>query len=109
MKKTDKKLDNTIRRALTQACEVALKEHDGFKWLTHFVDYARFPESLSILCVFDSDEKLAIADKDGMSAIIVNKLFDAGITLEDYRKKIRFNTEESCSRDNGGKWKRTLH
>ena len=43
MTKTDKKRDKAIREALTKACEIALQRNDGFQWLTHEVDYKRFP------------------------------------------------------------------
>lgn len=49
MRKTDKKIENNIRISLTKVCEQALKEVDGFLWLTHTVNYSKFPESLQIL------------------------------------------------------------
>lgn len=55
MRKTDRKTENLIIRALTEACEIALERFDGFRWLTHFVDYQRFPASLTIVCVFDTN------------------------------------------------------
>ncbi|WP_275978045.1 hypothetical protein [Idiomarina rhizosphaerae] len=43
MRKTDKKLEREIIRELTQMCEVAKFDHEGFIWLTHEVNYQRFP------------------------------------------------------------------
>ena len=54
MKKTDKKMDNHIRRVLTDVCETSLKDINGFAWLTHTVNYAQFPQSLKVICVFDT-------------------------------------------------------
>ncbi|MGM0526586.1 MAG: hypothetical protein ACQEQ8_10405 [Pseudomonadota bacterium] len=52
MRKTDKKLERAIIRELTQVCEAAKFEHEGFIWLTHEVDYQRFPQSLKVTLVF---------------------------------------------------------
>jgi len=46
MRKTDKKRDNTLRLALTEVCDIALKDIAGFQWLTHCVNYSNFPQSL---------------------------------------------------------------
>ena len=58
MRKTDRKLENTLIAALTKVCEAALEEFDGFQWLTHFANYSDFPDSLTIVCVFDTNENL---------------------------------------------------
>lgn len=61
MRKTDKKIDKAIISALTEVCEEAKFEHPGFSWLTHEVDYQRFPSSLRVTLVFDeqtNDEQL---------------------------------------------------
>ena len=54
MRKTDKRLENTLIAALTKVCEAALEEFDGFRWLTHFANYSDFPDSLTIVCIFDT-------------------------------------------------------
>ncbi|MGM7319143.1 hypothetical protein [Idiomarina sp. ST10R2A5] len=53
MRKTDKKLEREIIRELTQVCEAAKFEYEGFIWLTHEVDYQRFPQSLKVTLVFN--------------------------------------------------------
>lgn len=53
MRKTDKKIEREIIRELTQVCEEAKFDHDGFIWLTHEVDYQRFPQSLKVTLVFN--------------------------------------------------------
>jgi hypothetical protein len=108
MRKTDKKIDNTIRQALTNACEVALDRVEGFKWLTHLVNYNNYPESLAVICVFDSNSDLAkarTAQEDELLRVLIKEnLVSAGIALRDVRKQISFDTEEACTKENGGKW-----
>ncbi|RUO73651.1 hypothetical protein [Idiomarina seosinensis] len=53
MRKTDKKLEREIIRELTQLCEAAKFDHEGFIWLTHEVDYRQFPQSLKVTLVFN--------------------------------------------------------
>lgn len=53
MRKTDKKIENEIIRRLTDVCEDAKHECSGFSWLTHNVDYQRFPASLTVTLVFN--------------------------------------------------------
>lgn len=109
MRKTDKKIENALRQALTEACEAALEKYEGFQWLTHFVNYSDFPASLSIVCVYDINAHLAKTDKEGMRALIKAKLASIGITLKDCRQQVRFDTEENCDRENQGKWNERFH
>ncbi len=108
MKKTDKKTDKAIREALTEVCELALEEVVGFKWLTHFVNYQRFPSSLSIVCVFESNSDLSSAlsaHKDEyLRRLIKEKLGAVDIQLKNISQHVSFDTEEACQHDNGGKW-----
>ncbi|RUO72187.1 hypothetical protein CWI80_10335 [Pseudidiomarina sediminum] len=53
MRKSDKKIDNEIIRRLTKVCETMKARLSGFVWLTHEVNYQRFPESLLVTLVFD--------------------------------------------------------
>lgn len=55
MRKTDKKSDREIIHALTELCEAAKYTHEGFTWLTHEVNYQRFPQSLQVTLVFDDE------------------------------------------------------
>ena len=57
MKKTDKALENTIVKVLTHVCEQSLKEINGFQWLTHLVNYKDFPRSLTVICIFETQDK----------------------------------------------------
>lgn len=108
MKKSDKKMDNAVRIALTNVCEVALVEVSGFQWITHFANYSSFPNSLSVVCVFDTNEDLSIALKtrqdDYLRNLIKEKLGAASIDIRDIKRHVSFDTEEACKKDNDGKW-----
>ena len=104
MRKTDKKREDALRQALTEACEIALEKYEGFQWLTHFVNYSDFPASLSIVCVYDTNAHLAKTDKEGMRVLIKEKLASIGIKMKDCRQQVRFDTEEDCDNDNDGRW-----
>lgn len=45
-KRDQTRMERQLSSCLTQACEAGKAEIVGFSWLTHEVDYARFPESL---------------------------------------------------------------
>lgn len=64
MPKTDKKLERDIVRELTAVCEEAKPICSGFEWLTHTVDYTKFPESLRVTLVFNESvsEKTMLAE-----------------------------------------------
>ncbi len=83
MRKTDKKFDNQLKLLLTEVCETALKEVDGFQWLTHTVNYSNFPKSLKVVCVFDTDEQLSTftrnSSKNSLTALIQVKLNEIGV------------------------------
>jgi hypothetical protein len=97
-----------LTRALTRVCDAALKEVPGFQWITHFVDYRNFPDSLVIVSVFATDEQLravcdAQADKR-LSAQIQAELNALEVPIRVKGRQIRFDTEEACQRDNNGNW-----
>lgn len=112
MRKTDKKIDNQLRRVLTDVCEVALKEIKGFQWLTHGVDYSRFPQSLRVVCVFDSDENLAtfmtLGGQQSLASLIQKKLTGAGVNINNISAQISYDTEQKCQMTHNGKWTERL-
>ncbi len=59
MRKSDKKVENLIRGVLTEVCEDTLKGYDGFLWVTHTVKFSSFPQSLEIVCVFETKQDRA--------------------------------------------------
>lgn len=91
MRKTDKKLENTIRLALTEVCEYALDHTQGFLWLTHTVDYQRFPNSLEVRCVFGPESLHAAIQDRPLNSLITSKLKNVGIAIQG--EKIRYTLD----------------
>jgi hypothetical protein len=104
MRKTDKKVDNQLREVLTDVCQTALEEFAGFQWLTHLVDYSAFPESLKVICVFDTNDNLnSFIETNGRAefgTLIRKKLFEINIDSSH----ISYDSEENCNISNNGKW-----
>ena len=98
MRKTDKKIDNRIRQALTAVCEHALDRIAGFQWLTHHADYKLFPQSLRVICVFDTNASLAEAyshgDDDKLRQLIRSQLESLDIRVADIERMVSFTSEE---------------
>lgn len=99
LKRQHSGMERELVRALTVACETAKAEIAGFKWLTHQVDYDKFPRSLMVTWVFDSDAnmKAAIAseDKNRMFALTLEAFEDIGITVSSVASHVEFDSEES--------------
>lgn len=112
MKKTDKKNEKAISEALTEACHIALNQVVGFQWLTHRVNYSRLPDSLSVVCIFDTNSELASAflakQDDFLRSLIREKLSAVGIPIKDMARQVSFDTEEACALEHGGKWQQRL-
>ena len=108
MKKTVKKLDNSVVNALTNACEIAKDWNCGFEWLTHTANYNNFPDSLMITCVFKLDADLNQAvetNKDiPLLLLIQDRLKDEGIGLKKIHRHVRLDSEESCQHEDSGNW-----
>ncbi|MFT4938181.1 MAG: hypothetical protein ACI88A_001205 [Paraglaciecola sp.] len=113
MRKTVKKLDDNVIKALTKACETGKETIAGFEWLTHTANYDNFPGSLAIICVFDNNQSLSNAhtkEEDVyLRKLIHSNLLKAGILLKDARKHVRFDSEENCSIEHDGNWKVRLN
>lgn len=112
MKKTDKKLENTLVTVLTRVCEDSLKNIDGFQWLTHLVNYKDFPRSLTIICIFDTQDQITQLKDSRQHEILLNNIMDqlknAGIELVKKQKHIKFDSEEACSLQHAGNWANRL-
>jgi len=112
MRKTDKKIDNQLRVVLTDVCETALKEIDGFQWLTHKVNYSNFPHSLKIVCIFDSNELLAAYSESKhpkfLLSLIQQELSEIGIKFKNMANHVIYDTEENCSKTHDGNWANRL-
>lgn len=100
MTKTDKKRDKALREQLTQMCVEAKECFAGFQWLTHQVDYGRFPSSLKVICVFDSKASLAEFKAAGQETQLKIMLADAlsGLKLSSKQldSVLQLDTEEAC-------------
>ena len=112
MRKTDKKIDNQLRLVLTDVCETALKEINGFQWLTHLVSYSNFPKSLKIIFVFDTNEQLALfisnSGEKVLSSLIKMKLNEIGVQFRNVAEHILYDTEERCAKEHNGNWANRL-
>ena len=80
MRKSDKKIENQIREVLTDVCEDTLKSYEGFLWVTHTVNYSSFPQSLKIICVFETSQDRANTyqtktDQNGPKSIKIGPKF----------------------------------
>ncbi len=103
MRKSDKKIENLIREVLTEVCEGTLKGYDGFLWVTHTVKFSSFPQSLEIVCVFETNQDranfLAGEGRQHVS-ITVQKAFNkVGVQLKNVSKQISYETQQkrACS------------
>jgi hypothetical protein len=96
--KTQKKMDNNVRLALTEACEQFLDDVSGFQWLTHQTDFNNFPASLLITCVFDTDQSRQQACENGdsskMQNVIQALLLRIGLKLKAPKQQVIFDSEE---------------
>ncbi|WP_028300097.1 hypothetical protein [Oceanospirillum beijerinckii] len=108
MKKTDKKIEKNLITALTHVCDAALDRVEGFQWLTHIANFNKFPESLSVICIFDSIDNLeqakASAEVEALYALIGRELKAANIAISDVARHVCFDTEEECTAEHDGKW-----
>lgn len=112
MKKSDKKTEQQIVDALTQACESSLKQFKGFQWLTHTVNYKNLSHSLRIYCVFDTKDQLKLFltsnDKLAMTKLIQQALFSINVNMANAQQQLRFDCEEDCQSENNGNWAKRL-
>ncbi|GAA0832522.1 hypothetical protein GCM10009112_19420 [Marinomonas arenicola] len=108
MKKSDKKLDKALREALTKVCDHLLGEVEGFVWLTHVVDFNRYPQSLKIVCVFEKEADVAeLLSTQGdvlFYQCIEDELKGANLVIKNSRQSVSFDSEEACERSHKGRW-----
>ncbi|MCH2055021.1 MAG: Fis family transcriptional regulator [Thalassotalea sp.] len=112
MRKSYKKFDNQLRKVLTDVCENALKHIDGFEWLPHTVNYSNFPNSLKVICVFDTNESLdnylLSNSNNQLQLLVTNELNHLGIKLKNITNHVLFDTEENCDLQHNGNWAKRL-
>lgn len=99
MKKSDKKIENAIVKALNNVCETLTVESDGFCWLTHFVDYSNFPQSLKLVCVYETNQSLEAARNNAIVHSVLelteSRLKHEGVFIQASDKAIFFDTVEN--------------
>ncbi|ACA88309.1 hypothetical protein [Shewanella woodyi] len=107
MKKSDKKIEHNIREALTQVCETALENVEGFEWLTHRVHYGNVAGSIQITCVFGSSSELSSAKSaqhdEYLYQLIKLALSSIDIDIKDIKRHVSFECEDPYTKS-----KRTL-
>lgn len=110
MKKTGKKREQDIVRVLTQVCDDALKSIEGFEWLTHTVNYKRFPQSLKVIIVFNDKSLQLKAIESGNAATITTKVITAlsSIKVDIQAKQVSLDNEEDCATQHQGNWQSRL-
>jgi len=102
--KTEKKIDNNVRLALTAACEQFLEDVPGFQWLTHQANYTNFPASLFISCVFDTQASQEQANAAAIHRLLQSKLLKIGVKLKAPKQQVVFDSEQACTQENDGNW-----
>jgi hypothetical protein len=97
---------------LTLACEAGQAEIVGFTWLTHVVDYQKFPSSLMVTWVFDTqankDRAIANGQDERMAELTAEAFSQAGISVSTVSAHLTFDSEEQCQRTDAGNWQQRL-
>ncbi len=107
MRKQDKKQERALVNSLTQACEAWLEALPGFEWLTHTVDYRRFPASLMVTLIFATPEDMQHARETRYTDIVLRvakALAEAGVSLHHPERHILFDNEIDCDQQHQGNW-----
>nr|WP_314400906.1 hypothetical protein [Pseudomonas lundensis] len=111
-KRNQAQIERRLVKALTEACEIAKHQIDGFVWLTHAVDYDAFPASLKVVWVFDTQNNKDYALADGEAGYMVElteKAFDkANVNVRNVATHVYFDSEEECQRTDAGHWPQRL-
>jgi len=102
--KTEKKIDNNVRLALTAACEQFLEDIPGFQWLTHQANYTNFPASLLITCVFETRADQRAAEPKRLQSEIQAKLLKIGVKIKAPDQQIVSDSEQACAEEHSGNW-----
>nr|WP_136251797.1 Fis family transcriptional regulator [Ningiella ruwaisensis] len=108
MKKTIKKLDNNVVKALTKVCERLKDKNPHFLWLTHTADYANFPNSLLVYFVFSDRNAVSefncSDEKDRVIKHMHSELLKAGVLLKQPKRHVFVDSEEACELEHQGDW-----
>ncbi len=92
-------------------CEALLDSQPGFVWLTHTVDYKRFPQSLIIVLVFENDSQMQQCKRNALPAIsrlVTSHLNGEGIILPHAERYLHVDNESACEAQHNGNWAKRL-
>lgn len=74
--------------------------------MTHSVNFSSFPQSLKIVCIFDTNQDrtnfLSGEGQQSVSGAIQQAFNQVGIQLKSIDKHISYDTQENCDRDHQG-------
>ena len=108
LQRNEKKTENAIIKSLNAVCKTLKNELDGFSWLTHFVDYSQFPQSLKLVFVFDTNQALLEANNKAFFKTIFEltetRLSNEGVYIKRIDKAVFFDTEENGADFNDLNW-----
>ncbi|UZJ57799.1 hypothetical protein OKW98_14300 [Pseudomonas sp. KU26590] len=105
------RIERRLIATLTEACETAKGEINGFTWLTHMADLDALSETLKVIWVFEtlSDKQLAqVEAKARIFELTATALKEACMDLKLSDRNVRFDSEEECQRAQGGNWQKRL-
>ena len=105
------RIERRLIATLTDACEAAKAEIQGFTWLTHTADLNALAATLNVIWVFntEADKNLALTDaKARLFELTATALREADIDLSPSERNVRFDSEEACQRTQGGNWRERL-
>ena len=105
------RIERRLIATLTDACEAAKAEIQGFTWLTHTADLNAFEATLKVIWVFDTeaDKHLALTQaKARIFELTATALREADIDLPASERNVCFDSEQACMRSHGGNWRERL-
>lgn len=101
------RIERRLITTLTDACETAKEEIEGFTWLTHTADLNALAETLKVIWVFETLAERKLAQVNAKARIVeltTIALNEADIYLNLSDRNVRFDSEEECQRTHGGNW-----
>ena len=112
-KRENARIERRLVATLTDACETAKAEIDGFEWLTHEANPEAFERTLQVIWVFDTqagkERALSRGQDARMRELTVAALEDAGVSLNQPERRVHFDSEEECNLRHGGDWRVRLN
>lgn len=105
------RIERRLIATLTDACETAKTEIQGFTWLTHIADFNALAGTLKVIWVFETlaEKKHAQANASArVFELTAIALKEADIDLPLSDRHLGFDSEEECQRVHGGDWDKRL-